>query len=77
MVSITDSQGGVTTMAYNAAGQVTSKTYQDSYTQFRVDYTYDLAGNLLTETRYSDLAGTERSASPNTLRRQPGGVDRP
>jgi RHS repeat-associated protein len=58
VTSISDSQGGVTTMAYNALGEVTSKTYQDSSTQLRVDFTYDYAGNLTSATRYNDVAGT-------------------
>src|SRR5207248_861218 len=37
---------------------VTSKTYQDATTQLRADYSYDLNGNVLTATRYADVAGT-------------------
>ncbi len=59
VTSINDSQGGVTMMAYNTDGEVTSKTYQDSATQLRIDFGYDDAGNLTSETRYNDVAGTE------------------
>jgi hypothetical protein len=37
--------------------RVTSKTFQDGTTQLRVDFTFDLAGNVLTEIRYNDVAG--------------------
>jgi RHS repeat-associated protein len=57
--SVQDSQGGLTTYTYNAANQVISKTFQDGTTQLRVDFTYDQAGNVLTETRYTDVAGTQ------------------
>jgi RHS repeat-associated protein len=59
VTSVQDSQGGLTTYQYNAANQVTSKTFQNGTTQLRVDFTYDQAGNVLTETRYSDVAGTQ------------------
>jgi RHS repeat-associated protein len=59
VTSIADSQGGLTTMTYNALGQVVTKTYQDATTQLRADYTYDQDGNVLTEARYSNLAGTQ------------------
>ena len=59
VIGVADSQGGLTTMTYNANNQVTSKTYEDSNTQLRVAYTYDLAGNLTGEARYSDVAGTQ------------------
>jgi RHS repeat-associated protein len=59
VTSIRDSQGGVTTLSYNGNGQVTAETYQDATTQLRVDLTYDLAGNVVEETRYNDLAGTQ------------------
>jgi RHS repeat-associated protein len=58
VTSIQDSQGGLTTLVYDG-NEIVSKTYQDANTQLRVDFTYDLAGNLLTETHYSDLAGTQ------------------
>jgi RHS repeat-associated protein len=59
LTSIQDSQGGLTTMAYNADGQVTSKTYQDGSVQLRVDFAYDVAGNITSETRFRDVAGTQ------------------
>ncbi|OAI40494.1 hypothetical protein AYO40_00745 [Planctomycetaceae bacterium SCGC AG-212-D15] len=58
VTSSADSQGGLTNIVYDG-NQVVSKTYQDANNQLRVDFTYDLAGNVLTETRYSDLAGTQ------------------
>ena len=71
--SISDSQGGVATMTYNASGQVTSKTYQDANTQLRVDFAYDLAGNITTETRYSDVAGTQLAGTTSyTYSGKPG-----
>ena len=57
VISIADSQGGLTTMTYDG-GRVMTKTYQDANTQLRVNYTYDDNGNVLTESQYSDLAGT-------------------
>ena len=57
VTSIADSQGGLTSISYDG-DQIASKTYQDGTTQLRVDFTYDDMGNVLTETRYSDLAGT-------------------
>jgi RHS repeat-associated protein len=59
VTSVQDAQGGLTTYAYNGAGQVTSKTFQNGTTQMRVDFSYDQAGNVLTETRYNDVAGTQ------------------
>jgi YD repeat-containing protein len=59
VTSVQDSQGGLTTYAYNGANQVTSKTFQNGTTQLRIDFSYDQAGNVLTETRYSDVAGTQ------------------
>jgi hypothetical protein len=45
-------------MTYNAVNEVTTKTYSDGTNTLRVDYTWDQTGDVLTETRYSDLAGT-------------------
>ncbi len=58
VTAIADSSGATTSMTYNAANEVTSKTYSDGTNTLRVDYTWDQAGDVLTETRYSDLAGT-------------------
>ena len=45
-------------MAWNAQGQLTTKTYQDANTQLRLDFGYDTAGNLTSVLRYSEVAGT-------------------
>ena len=59
VTAIADLSGATTSMTYNAANEVTSKTYSDGTNTLRVDYTWDhCAGDVLTETGYSDLAGT-------------------
>src|SRR5262249_13971314 len=58
VTSIQDSQGGLTTIVYDG-NQIVTKTYQDANGQVRIDFTYDQDGNVVTETRYSDLAGTQ------------------
>jgi len=59
VVSEQDSAGGLTTYAYDADNRETREQFTDGSTQFRVDSTYDRDGNILTQTRYADLARTE------------------
>ncbi len=58
VTSIQDSQGGLTTMTFDG-DQLASTSYQDGSTQLLVKFTYDQDGNVATETRYSDVAGTQ------------------
>jgi YD repeat-containing protein len=58
LTSITDSQGGQTTLVWDG-GLLVSKAYQVAHTLLRVDFSYDEDGNLLSATRYSDVAGTQ------------------
>ena len=61
--SIVDSLGGTNSMTYNDAGQLLMTSYENGSTQLRVDMTYDLAGNMLSATRYTDVAGTSLAGS--------------
>ena len=55
-----DSLGGVTTYVYDADNELISEQFGGAgQTPLRIDMTYDADGELLTETRYSDLAGTQ------------------
>ncbi len=45
--------------------QVVSKTFQDSSSQLRVDFTYDPAGNVVSQRRYADVAGTDWRGGPH------------
>jgi YD repeat-containing protein len=58
LTSISDSPGGQTTLAWDG-GLLVSKTYQDAHTQLRVDFSYDEDGNLVSQTQYAVLAGTQ------------------
>jgi len=53
---VQDSLGGVTTYVYDADHELTSEVFGGAgQTPLRVDMTYDSRGELLTETRYSNL----------------------
>jgi RHS repeat-associated protein len=57
---VQDSLGGVTTYLYDADNEQTSEQFGGAgQTPLRIDLTYDADGELLTETHYSDLAGTQ------------------
>ena len=57
---VQDSLGGVTTYVYDADNELTSEQFGGTgQTPLRIDMTYDADGEILTETRYSDLAGTQ------------------
>ncbi len=57
---VQDSLGGVTTYLYDSDNELISEQFSGSgQVPLRIDMTYDGAGELLTETRYSDLAGTQ------------------
>ena len=50
----------MTTYVYDADNELTSEQFGGTgQTPLRIDMTYDADGELLTETRYSDLAGTQ------------------
>jgi RHS repeat-associated protein len=56
-----DSLGGVTTYVYDADSELISEQFGGAgQTPLRIDITYDGDGRILTETRYSDLAGTRK-----------------
>jgi len=58
---VQDSLGGVTTYVYDADHELTSEQFGGpSQTPLRIDMTYDADGQVLTETRYSNLAGTDK-----------------
>jgi RHS repeat-associated protein len=55
-----DSLGGVTTCLYDPDNELTSEQFGGTgQTPLRIDMTYDADREILTETRYSDLAGTQ------------------
>ena len=55
-----DSLGGVTTYLYDADNELVSEQFGGAgQTPLRIDLTYDADGEILTETRYSNLAGTQ------------------
>ncbi len=55
-----DSLGGVTTYVYDADNELISEQFGGmGQVPLRIDLTYDGRGELSTETRYSDLAGTQ------------------
>jgi YD repeat-containing protein len=59
--SLTDSLGGVVGSTYDAADRLTSRTLSGTgVTPLRIDLGYDNRNELTTETRYSDLNGTQR-----------------
>ena len=50
----------MTTYVYDADNELTSEQFGGTgQTPLRIDMTYDADGEVLTETRYSDLAGTQ------------------
>jgi RHS repeat-associated protein len=60
---IQDNFGGVTTNSYDAVGNLTRQQFGGTgQTPMRIDLAYDAAGELTSETRYSDLAGTTEVA---------------
>jgi YD repeat-containing protein len=59
-----DSSGGVLTSVYDAANRLTSRRFGGSgQTPLRIDFTYTGRHERATETRYSDLAGTQSVGS--------------
>jgi RHS repeat-associated protein len=57
---VQDSLGGVTTYGYDADNELASERFGGTgQTPLRVDLTHDADGEVLTETRFSDLAGTQ------------------
>ncbi|MGA7496562.1 MAG: RHS repeat-associated core domain-containing protein [Isosphaeraceae bacterium] len=57
---VQDSLGGVTNYIYDADNELTSEQFGGTgQTPLRIDLTYDADGEILTETRYSNLAGTQ------------------
>ena len=58
-----DSQGGATTSVFDAANEVTSLQFGGTAAPLRIDLTYTARGQVATETRYSDLAGTTKVGS--------------
>jgi RHS repeat-associated protein len=60
---IQDNFGGVTTNSYDAVGNLMLQQFGGTgQTPMRIDLGYDAAGELTSETRYSDLAGTTEVA---------------
>jgi RHS repeat-associated protein len=62
VTSVQDSLGGLTTSVYDPiTGFLTSRQFSGpNQAPLRIDFTYDANGNVLTQTRYSDLAGTHK-----------------
>jgi RHS repeat-associated protein len=61
-----DSLGGVTTYIYDADNELTSEQFGGSgQTPLRIDMTYNADREILTETRFSDLAGTQVVVNSN------------
>src|SRR5262249_35349245 len=59
-----DSYGGVLTTVYDAANRLTSKQFGGtSQTPLRLDVTYTDRNQTASQTRYSDLAGTQKVGS--------------
>jgi RHS repeat-associated protein len=58
--AVQDSLGGVTTYLYDADNEPTSEQFGGTgQVPLRIDMTYDADGERLTETRFSDAAGTQ------------------
>ena len=55
---VEDNFGGVETSVYNADGELLSRVLTESGVTMRVDFTYDQFGRVLSESRYSNAAGT-------------------
>jgi RHS repeat-associated protein len=62
-VLVEDSLGGVEQSTYNANRQLTSRTLTQGDQVLRIDFTYTPQGQIATETRYSDAAGTQLVAT--------------
>jgi RHS repeat-associated protein len=62
-ILVEDSLGGVEQSTYNAARQLTSRTLTQGDQVLRIDFTYTAQGQIATETRYSDAAGTQLVAT--------------
>ncbi len=61
VTSVADSLGGLTTSSFDSNNNLLSRVFTAPGQQtLRVDFTYDPSGNVLTETRYSDAAGTQK-----------------
>src|SRR5207253_2257415 len=59
--SVSDSLGGVVSSTYDAANRLTQRTLSGTgQTPLRINFGYDNRNELTGETRYSDLAGTQR-----------------
>jgi RHS repeat-associated protein len=62
-VKVQDSAGGTQTMIYDDANRLTTTEFDNGTTRLRLDMTDDAANEKLTETRYSDLTGTNKVGS--------------
>src|SRR5207245_6244797 len=64
VTSVTDNQGGTVASSYDAQGNLLSRTLTAPQgAQMRENFGYDGNGNVQTETRYSDTAGTHKVGS--------------
>src|SRR5205085_2278002 len=62
--SVTDNQGGAVASTYDAQGNLLSRTLTaPQAAQMRANVGYDGNGNVQSETRYSDTAGTHKVGS--------------
>jgi RHS repeat-associated protein len=60
VTSVEDSAGGTVTSVYDSNNRLISRRYSDSSgNQLRIDLTYTPSGQIATETRYADTAGTQ------------------
>ena len=63
---VQDSLGGATTYVYDADNELTSEQFGGTgQVPLRIDMSYDSDGEVLTETRFSDLAGTQVVVNSN------------
>ena len=60
---VQDSLNGVTTSTYDAANRLSRREFSDGATPLRLDYTHTDRDQLLSTTRYSDLAGSSKVGS--------------
>src|SRR5438034_9397644 len=61
---VQDGLGGTTTSIYDAAHRLTTREFGGSgQTPLRLDLTYTATDLIATETRYTDLAGTNKIGS--------------
>ena len=59
-IEVQDSLGGVTNYSYDAVNELTSEQFSGTgQVPLRIDMSYDADGEVLTETRYSNLVGTQ------------------